>query len=160
MLFKFNNYILRQLNFDLRYKKKILFYTSLYKIKYFKHIARFLYYFIRFKISSDIPPSVQFKGTVIIPHLIGIVIGSTAVIGNNVTIFPNVVIGAKYSPKSPNPLIRHAIIGENTILGANSSIIGNIVIGNNVIISAGSVITKDVPDNVIAFGVNKIRIKT
>lgn len=91
------------------------------------------------------------------PHCIGIVVGNTTVIGDNCVVFPNVVFGARYSPKTDNPKgRRHAKVGNNCVFGANSSIIGDITIGDNVTVGAGAVVTKDVPDNVTVVGFNKI----
>ena len=105
----------------------------------------------------NIYPSVKIGNNLYIPHFVGIVIGSTTEIGDNCTVFPGVVFGAAYSPKSDNPKgRRHPKCGNNCTFGANSSIIGNITIGNNVTIGAGAVITKDIPDNATVVGHNKI----
>ena len=92
-----------------------------------------------------------------IPHFVGIVVGSTTELGDNCTIFPNVVFGAAYHPDTPNPLgRRHPKCGNNCVFGANSLIIGRIMIGNNVTIGAGSIVTKDIPDNAVVIGVNHV----
>ena len=110
----------------------------------------------RKKYNIEIYPQCKL-GKIIIPHSVGIVIGRTAEIGNNTIIMPNVVVGAKYSPKEKNPETRrHAIIGENCLLGSGSKIIGNIRIGNNVTIAANAVVTRNVPDNCIVYNVNDI----
>lgn len=102
------------------------------------------------------PQSILGEG-LYIPHCVGIIIGSTTVIGKNCTIYPNVVFGAKYSPNQKNPNgRRHALVGDNCVIGANTSIIGDITIGNNVTIGAGSIITKDIPDNAVVVGINNI----
>lgn len=94
------------------------------------------------------------------PHCTGIVIGNTTVIGDNCVVFPNVVFGARYSPNKDNPKgRRHAIVGNNCVFGANSTIIGDITIGNNVIIAAGAVVTKNVPDNATVLEVNKLVLR-
>ncbi len=91
------------------------------------------------------------------PHCVGIVIGNTTIIGENCVVFPNVVFGARYSPKGDNPQgRRHAKVGNNCVFGANSTIFGDITIGNNVTVGAGAVVTKDVPDNTTVVGVNKL----
>ena len=93
------------------------------------------------------------------PHAVGIVIGQTAQIGDDVKIFPNVVIGAKYS-SSGNPTGRsHAVIGDGCLLGANSVILGGITLGKNVTVAAGAVVDIDVPDNSLVCGHNVIRPK-
>lgn len=105
----------------------------------------------------EIYPQAQIGEGLYIPHCVGIVVGSTTVLGENCTIYPNVVFGAKCSPRNPAPKgRRHAKCGDNCIFGANSSIIGAINIGNNVTVAAGAVITKDIPDNAIVVGNNKI----
>lgn len=104
----------------------------------------------------EIYPQATIGKGLYLPHCTGIVVGNTTVIGNNCVIFPNVVFGARYSPKEENPQgRRHAKVGDNCVFGANASIIGAITIGSNVTVGAGAVVTKDVPDNVTVVGVNK-----
>ncbi len=105
----------------------------------------------------EVYPQAKIGEGLYIPHCVGIVVGSTAQLGRNCTIYPNVVFGARYSPKEENPKgRRHAKCGDNCVFGANSTIIGDITIGNNVIVGAGAVITKDIPDNAVVVGHNKI----
>ena len=105
----------------------------------------------------DIYPSAFLGKGLYIPHFVGIVVGSTTEIGDDCTIFPGVVFGARYAPGKDNPPgRRHPKCGKNCVFGANSSIIGDITIGSNVTIGAGSVITKDIPDNVTVVGHNRI----
>lgn len=105
----------------------------------------------------EIYPQATIGKGLYIPHCIGIVVGSTTIIGENCTIFPNVVFGAKYSPNKNNPKgRRHAKVGDNCVFGANASIIGKVTIGDNVIIGAGAVVTKDIPNNVTVVGINRI----
>ena len=107
---------------------------------------------------SEIYPQAKIGEGLYIPHCTGIVVGSTTELGKNCTIYPNVVFGARYSPNKDNPKgRRHAKCGDNCVFGANASIIGAITIGNNVTVGAGAVVTKDIPDNVIAAG-NPCRI--
>jgi serine O-acetyltransferase len=105
----------------------------------------------------EIYPQAQIGDGLYIPHCVGIVVGSTAQLGKNCTLYPNVVFGAKCSPRTTAPEgRRHAKCGDNCVFGANSSIIGDINIGNNVTVAAGAVVTKDIPDNAIVTGYNKI----
>ncbi len=109
------------------------------------------------KTGCEVYPQALIGNGLYIPHCVGIVVGNTTEIGDNCVLFPNVVFGAAYHPNTENPQgRRHPKVGNNCVFGANSSIIGKITIGNNVSIGAGSVITKDVPDNAIVVGVNRI----
>ena len=84
-----------------------------------------------------------------IDHGTGVVIGETAVVGNDVTIFHGVTLGGTGKEKGK----RHPTIGNNVFIGSGAKILGNIVIGNNVKIGANAVILKDVPSNVTIVGV-------
>ena len=79
------------------------------------------------------------------------VIGETAVIGDDVTIYHGVTLGGTGKEKCK----RHPNIGNNVLIGAGAKVLGNINIGNNVKIGANAVILKDVDDNVIAVGIYK-----
>lgn len=83
-----------------------------------------------------------------IDHPFGIIINPSVVIGDNVVIRHQVTIGNKGTINSGNP-----IIGNNVNIGAGAKIIGGISIGNNVSIGANSVVTHDIPDNVVVAGV-------
>ncbi len=107
----------------------------------------------------EIYPYVPIGKNFYMPHAVGIVIGQTTQIGDDVKIFPNVVIGAKYS-SGGNPAGRlHAVIGDGCFLGANSVILGGITLGKNVTVAAGAVVDIDVPDNSLVYGHNVIRPK-
>ncbi len=110
---------------------------------------------LRLIFNCDICLGVTIENNVRIPHAVGIVIGSTAVIEEGVVIMPNVVIGSSHFP--PDMAVkRHATIKRNCLIGANAVIIGNITIGENTTIAAGAVITKDIPSNSIVIGSNNI----
>ena len=109
------------------------------------------------KTGCQIYPQAVLGEGLYIPHFVGIVVGSTTELGNYCTIFPNVIFGAAYHPEERNPSgRRHPKCGDYCVFGANSSIIGKITLGNNVIIGAGAVVTKDIPDNCVVVGVNQI----
>lgn len=92
-------------------------------------------------------------GGVRIPHLIGIVISSNAVIGKECTIFQNVTIGALEKDNTAN---NAPIIGNDVYIGAGAIIIGPVHIGDGVKIGAGAVITKDIPPYSTVVGCNHI----
>ena len=78
----------------------------------------------------------------------GVVIGETAVIGDDVLIYHGVTLGGKEFTRSK----RHPTIGNNVMIGAESILLGNITVGDNVKIGAGSVVTKDVAPNSVVIG--------
>ncbi len=109
----------------------------------------------RKKYGIEIYPEATLGSNLRIPHAVGIVIGKTSVIGDNVTIFPGAMVIAKYSPKTPNPEgRRHAVIESDCILGAGCMVIGDIVIGKGSTIGAGAIVTKDVPPYSTVINVN------
>ena len=79
----------------------------------------------------------------------GIVIGETSIIGENVTIYHGVTLGGVSLDKGK----RHPTIGNNVIIGAGAKVLGNITIGDNSKIGANSVILKDIPQDSVAVGV-------
>ncbi len=86
---------------------------------------------------------------VFIDHGMGVVIGQTAIIGDDVLIYHGVTLGANKVVEGR----RHPKIGNNVVIGAGAKVLGPVTIGNNVIIGANAVVTKDVPDNTIATGI-------
>lgn len=97
------------------------------------------------KYGYDVPSHVSIGDGLAIYHPNGIVINSLTVIGNHFTIAGGAKIGIKESGKG-------AVIGNNVTMGINSCIIGDVCIGDNVIIGAGAVVTKDVPNNAVVAG--------
>jgi serine O-acetyltransferase len=114
--------------------------NAIYK-KGFKRIARFIMAINQFLTNIDIHPGANIGENVFIDHGIGVVIGETAIIGNNVTIYQGVTLGGV----SLNPGKRHPTIEDDVTIGAGAKILGNIVIGKGSKIGANSVVVKDVP---------------
>lgn len=86
-----------------------------------------------------------------LPHTVGTVIGARK-IGRNVIIFQGVTLGAKVIDLGYHEDQR-PIVGDNVVIGTGAKILGGIQIGNNVTIGANAVVTKSLPDNVVAVGV-------
>jgi serine O-acetyltransferase len=95
----------------------------------------------QFITNIDIHPAATIGENVFIDHGIGVVIGETTIIGNNVTIYQGVTLGGV----SLNPGKRHPTIEDDCIIGAGAKILGNITIGKGSKIGANSVVVKDVP---------------
>jgi serine O-acetyltransferase len=114
--------------------------NALYK-KGFKRFARFIMAINQFITNIDIHPGATIGENVFIDHGIGVVIGETTIVGNNVTIYQGVTLGGV----SLNPGKRHPTIEDDVIIGAGAKILGNITIGKGSKIGANSVVVKDVP---------------
>lgn len=97
----------------------------------------------------DIHPGATIGKGFFIDHATGVVIGETAIVGDNVTLYQGVTLGGTSSSKGK----RHPTLGNNIVCGANATVLGDITIGDNVRIGAGSVVLKDVPPNCTVVGV-------
>jgi serine O-acetyltransferase len=97
----------------------------------------------------DIHPGATVGKRFFIDHATGVVIGETAVIGDDVTLYQGVTLGGVSFNKGK----RHPTLGNQVVCGAGAIILGNITIGNNVRIGAGSVVIKDVPDDCTVVGI-------
>jgi serine O-acetyltransferase len=96
----------------------------------------------------EIHPGAIIGRRIFIDHGCGVVIGESAVVGDDVVIFQGVTLGGTGKEKGK----RHPTIGNNVVIGAETIILGDITIGDNVTIGAGTVITKSVPPNVTIVG--------
>ena len=97
----------------------------------------------------EIHPGAQIGKDFFIDHGGGVVIGETAEIGDNVTIYQGVVIGGT----TTDPIKRHPTLGDNIVVGTGAKLLGPIKIGDNVKIGANSVVVHDVPPNSVVVGV-------
>lgn len=119
-----------------------------YKVK-LTFIARWISEFARFLTGIEIHPGAKIGKNLFIDHGIGVIIGETAEIGDNCTIYQNVTLGGVGLEKGK----RHPTLKNNVVVGAGAQILGNIVIGNNAKIGANAVVLQDVPDNATAVGI-------
>ena len=106
------------------------------------HISRFL-------TGIEIHPGAKIGEGFFIDHGMGVVIGETAEIGDNVMLYQGVTLGGTSMHKTK----RHPTLGNNVVVGAGAHIIGAITIGDNVRIGSGSVVVKPVPPNCTVVGV-------
>jgi len=114
-----------------------------------KFIARLVSGFARFLTGIEIHPGAKIGKRLFIDHGIGIVIGETATIGDNCTIYHGVTLGGT----GKNKYKRHPDLGNNVMVGCGAKILGPIKIGDNVKIGANAVVLKDVLDNCTVVGV-------
>lgn len=118
-----------------------------YKRKMF-FIARLISQISRFITGIEIHPGAQIGKGLFIDHGMGVVIGETAEVGDNVTIYHGVTLGGTGKDKGK----RHPTVGNNVIIGSGAKVLGPITIGNNAKVGANSVVLKEVPENTTAVG--------
>lgn len=106
--------------------------------------------YAKFWTAIEIHPGAQVGKRFVIDHGVGVVIGETAVIGDDVLIYHGVTLGGK----TLDPVKRHPTVGDRVIIGAGAKLIGNITIGNDCRVGANAVVTKDMPAGTVAVGVN------
>lgn len=106
----------------------------------------------RFFTGIEIHPGAKIGRRFFIDHGMGIVIGETATIGNDCTMYHNATLGGTGKDKYK----RHPDIGNNVMIGAGAKILGPVIIGNNVKIGANSTVFKNIPDNVTVIKYNEI----
>ena len=121
-----------------------------------KFIARMIMHFARIITGIEIHPAAKIGSNFFMDHGLGIVIGETTEIGENVTIYQGVTLGG-VMPSIESDLQRnqkrHPTIGNNVIIGSGAQILGPIKIGDNARVGANSVVSKNVPPNVTVAGV-------
>lgn len=120
----------------------------LYRWKAF-FLARFFSQFGRFLTGIEIHPGATIGKRFFVDHGMGVVIGETTIIGNDVMIFHGVTLGGTGHETGK----RHPSIGNNVVIGAGAKVLGNINIGDNSRIGANSVVLKAVPEGATAVGI-------
>lgn len=114
-----------------------------------KLLARILSTLVRFFTGIEIHPGAQFGERVFIDHGMGIVVGETTIVGDDVLIYQGVVLGGTTTQKCK----RHPTIEKGVIIGAGAKIMGNITIGQYSKIGTGAVVLNDVPPESTCVGV-------
>lgn len=120
----------------------------LYRIKLY-FFARMISQVSRFMTGIEIHPGAKIGKNFFIDHGMGVVIGETAVIGDNVLLYQGVTLGGTGLEKGK----RHPTVGNNVVIGAGAKVLGNITVGDNSYIGANAVVIKDVPPNSTVVGV-------
>jgi len=114
-------------------------------------LARFVNHLSRFLTGNDIHPGAVIGRNFFIDHGF-VVIGETAVIGDDVTVYQNVTLGGT-SPDNGVRGKRHPTIGDGAIVGAGAQVLGPITVGTRARIGANAVVTRDVPDGAVMVGI-------
>jgi len=112
-------------------------------------IARFVSHISRFLTAIEIHPAAKIGKRFFIDHGVGVVIGETAEVGDDVFIYHQVTLGATTSKK----IKRHPTIGNGVIIGAGAKLLGPINVGKNAKIGANSVVVSDVPSGATMVGI-------
>ena len=126
-----------------------------YRISHFfyKHklffLARLISQTARFFTGIEIHPGATIGRGLFIDHGMGVVIGETAEVGDDVTLYHGVTIGGTGKDKGK----RHPTVGNNVVIGAGAKVLGPIVIGNDAKVGANAVVVKNVPDGATAVGI-------
>src|SRR5437879_7662151 len=114
-----------------------------------RFLARFHSQIIRFFTGIEIHPGSQIGQRLFMYHRMGVVIGETSIVGDDVTMYQGVTLGGTGKEKGK----RHPTIGNEVIIGSGAKILGNITVGNNCRVGAGSVVLRSIPDNSTIVGV-------
>ncbi len=112
-------------------------------------LGRFISNIGRFFTGIEIHPGAKIGRRFFIDHGMGVVIGETTIIGDDVLIYQGVVLGGTSLSKGK----RHPTLGNGVVIGSGAKVLGNISIGNNAKVGAGSVVLEDIPDNATCVGI-------
>lgn len=115
----------------------------------FRLLPRLISQINRFITGVEIHPGATLGRRLFIDHGMGVVIGETAIVGDDVTLYHGVTLGGTSLEKKK----RHPTLGNGVVVGNTSSVLGDIVIGDNSRVGAGSVVLRDVPPNCTVVGV-------
>lgn len=112
-------------------------------------LPRMLNTFSRFLTGIDIHPGAKLGPGLFIDHGMGLVIGETAELGSNVTLYQGVTLGGTGKEKGK----RHPTIGNNVVISSGAKVLGSFTVGDNSKIGSGSVVLKEVPPNSVVVGI-------
>ena len=130
--------------------------ANFFSIAKFNLVARIISQFSRFLTGIEIHPSAKIGKNLFIDHGMGVVIGETSDIGNNVTIYHMVTLGGispSINSDEQRNVKRHPTLKDNVVVGSGAQILGPVVIGKNAKIGANAVVTKDVAENSVMVGI-------
>ena len=130
--------------------------ANFFAVAKFDLIARIISQFSRFITGIEIHPKAKIGKNLFIDHGMGVVIGETSIIGDNVTIYHNVTLGG-ISPSidsdNQREVKRHPTLQDHVVVGSGAQVLGPITVRKNAKIGANAVVTKDVPENGVMVGI-------
>ncbi len=130
--------------------------ANFFAIAKFHLVARIISQFSRFLTGIEIHPRANIGKNLFIDHGMGVVIGETSEIGDNVTIYHMATLGGISPSVNSNEqrnIKRHPTLKDNVVVGSGAQILGPVTVGKNAKIGANAVVTKDVPENAVMVGI-------
>ena len=130
--------------------------ANFFAIAKFHLVARIISQFSRFLTGIEIHPRANIGKNLFIDHGMGVVIGETSEIGDNVTIYHMATLGGISPSVNSNEqrnVKRHPTLKDNVVVGSGAQILGPVTVGKNAKIGANAVVTKDVPENAVMVGI-------
>jgi len=127
-----------------------------FSVAKFDLIARIISQFSRFLTGIEIHPGAKIGKNLFIDHGMGVVIGETSEIGDNVTMYHMVTLGGispSINSNEQRNIKRHPTLMDNVVVGSGAQILGPVVVGKNSKIGANAVITKNVEENAVMIGI-------
>ena len=137
--------------------------ANFFCIASFDLIARMISQFSRFLTGIEIHPKAKIGKNLFIDHGMGVVIGETSDIGNNVTLYHSVTLGGispSINSDDQRNVKRHPTLMDDVVVGSGAQVLGPIVVGKNAKIGANAVVTKNVPENAVMVGIPAKNIGT
>ena len=130
--------------------------ANFFSIAKFDLVARMISQFSRFLTGIEIHPKANIGKNLFIDHGMGVVIGETSEIGDNVTIYHMATLGGispSIDSNNQRNVKRHPTLKDNVVVGSGAQVLGPVVVGKNAKIGANAVVTKDVPENAVMVGI-------
>ena len=127
-----------------------------FSVAKFDLIARIISQFSRFLTGIEIHPGATIGKNLFIDHGMGVVIGETSEIGDNVTIYHMVTLGGispSINSNNQRNIKRHPTLMDNVVVGSGAQILGPVIVGKNSKIGANAVVTKNVEENAVMIGI-------
>jgi len=130
--------------------------ANFFHLAKFHLVARIISQLSRFLTGIEIHPSAKIGRNLFIDHGMGVVIGETSEIGNNVTIYHMATLGGiapSINSNNQRQVKRHPTLSDCVVVGSGAQILGPVIIGTHAKIGANAVVTKDVPENAVMVGI-------